>query len=793
MIKGTSMKEDNHGCLYYLFIWPFVFMFQMLALGFALWAGIFKLFAYLVRDKSSDESMTGLEYEEYCANYLRSQGYRNVRVTKASGDQGVDVLASRGGFNYAIQCKYYSGKVSNKAVQEAYAGMTYYDCDRAMVMTNSEFTQSAQELAAKLGVELCGGVSPSKFKMEGDSLSGIGCLVVAGGILFISALGSLIAGVDPKILKWVALALLGIIVLIGIVYFAGRRIRKELVYRGIEHYIEEEEERYEQWIEKLSLIKTGDRMLFYQGIPKGKSVAKWNLDENLLEFHINKLVKLGVLSRDEEAENGLVISCTKGTWYSIKRKMTYNGHPYYENEEIDGILNILFEEKFASLRHIAKRLGITKCHAEELLSALEGIKAVEYDVVSEKMTIQFSKESWKKMKDRFHVQKNERQVSPLGDELVDVLTDTNPFTSGETEELFSDPFVPNPYQSNEAADLVSDLPDVLSFEDALNRDDDTIPDFGFSSIEDDYEGWVSGPTGALIEEPEPLLSEAVKTICDAGQASVSMLQRHFRIGYNRASRMIDVLESIGIIGQQDGSRPREVLHGETVCNAILEEYMEAKKRFEPDLPEKVKSWEEQIGDIKSWIGDIVDYSHDGDALKALLGNYFIQGCVYDDAVRVVDMLIGKNSPKTMQLYFIDSSGLLYQFYSFAPQVKQYMEESYYGIEVEASIESVSSKLMRSVQERFKLLANSNARTIEKYNEKNVDAPLPYIVVFINETENYHKALLSEELQYVYRDGNSAGVHVIACSAQEFSKSVLKHLTMQFSVIDVEEALEMLNK
>lgn len=798
MIKETSMKEDNHGCLYYLFIWPFVFLFQMLALGFALWAGIFKLFAYLVRDKSSDEVMTGLEYEEYCANYLRSQGYRNVRVTRASGDQGVDVLASRGGYNYAIQCKYYSGKVSNKAVQEAYSGMAYYDCDRAMVMTNSEFTQSAQELASKLGVELCDGVSPSKFTFEGDSLSGVGCLVVAGCILFISALGSLIAGVDPKVLKWIALALLGIIVLIGIVYYASRRIRKELTYRGIEQFIDEEGDRYEQWIEKLSLIKTGDRMLFYQGIPKGKSVAKWNLDDNLLEFHINKLIELGVLSRDEDVENGLVISCTKGTWYLIKRRMTYKGHPYYENEEIDGILNLLFDEKFASLRRISKKLSITKCHAEELLSALEEIKVVQYDTVSEKMTIQFSKESWKKMKERFYTQKNEAQARPLDDESkTDVLTDINRYASDEmNEDLYSD--IVGPYSSlNDESDAPTiDKPNILSFEEALNlnQNDDIIPYLanGFSTENEREEG-DNEQTDTLIDEPDPLLREAVETICDIGQASVSMLQRRFRIGYNRAARMIDILEEIGIVGQPDGSRPREVLHGETVCNAILEEYIDAKERFEPAPPNITKNWEEQIGDIKSWIGDIVDYSHDGDALKALVGNYFIQGCVYDNAIRVVDMLIAKNSPKTMRLYFIDGSGLLYQFYSFAPQVKQYREESYYGVEVEASIESVSTKLMRSVQERFKLLANSNARTIEKYNEKNPDVRLPYIVVFINETENYHKALLSEELQYVYRDGNSAGVHVIACSSQEFSKSVLKHLTMQFSVIDVEEALDMLNK
>ncbi|MEA4986446.1 MAG: DNA translocase FtsK 4TM domain-containing protein [Anaerovorax sp.] len=61
------------------------------------------------------------------------------------------------------------------------------------------------------------------------------------------------------------------------------------------------------------------------------------------------------------------------------------------------------------------------------------------------------------------------------------------------------------------------------------------------------------------EDVDELLSDAIETVVRAEQASVSMLQRRFRIGYNRAARLVDMMEARGIIGPADGSRPRKVL------------------------------------------------------------------------------------------------------------------------------------------------------------------------------------------------------------------------------------------
>ena len=58
---------------------------------------------------------------------------------------------------------------------------------------------------------------------------------------------------------------------------------------------------------------------------------------------------------------------------------------------------------------------------------------------------------------------------------------------------------------------------------------------------------------------EPLYDEIVDFVVEQGKASTSLIQRRFRLGYNRAARCIDLLEERGIVGPQNGSKPREVL------------------------------------------------------------------------------------------------------------------------------------------------------------------------------------------------------------------------------------------
>ena len=102
------------------------------------------------------DDMEGHDFEHLCADALRANGYKQVQVTQASGDYGIDVLAQNNGVSYAIQCKRYNSPVGNHAVQEAYAGAAYYGSSVPVVLTNQDFTPAAREMAASLGVKLWG-------------------------------------------------------------------------------------------------------------------------------------------------------------------------------------------------------------------------------------------------------------------------------------------------------------------------------------------------------------------------------------------------------------------------------------------------------------------------------------------------------------------------------------------------------------------------------------------------------------------------------------------------------------
>ena len=85
------------------------------------------------------------------------------------------------------------------------------------------------------------------------------------------------------------------------------------------------------------------------------------------------------------------------------------------------------------------------------------------------------------------------------------------------------------------------------------------------SFELDFTAWQQDSKGEAAEgapgglDSDPIYNEAVDFVLDQGKASISLIQRRFRIGFNRAARYIEQMEMDGLLGPQEGSKPRPVL------------------------------------------------------------------------------------------------------------------------------------------------------------------------------------------------------------------------------------------
>lgn len=108
------------------------------------------------------------------------------------------------------------------------------------------------------------------------------------------------------------------------------------------------------------------------------------------------------------------------------------------------------------------------------------------------------------------------------------------------------PFVTDKETSSLVDFLKQSQPTVHYTEEVTSQDIKTVVDS-------------AGKTTVKSANKDPLFTDAINLVCSAKKASASLLQRRFSIGYSRAARILDELESEGIVGPAEGSKPREVL------------------------------------------------------------------------------------------------------------------------------------------------------------------------------------------------------------------------------------------
>lgn len=124
----------------YILYWPMAIIYVLLR-------AVLKKFRVINVNSLSDiDNLNWSEFEDYVADCLRLQGYSDVRVTEKY-DLGVDIVAVNDDCRLGVQVKHYKSLVGIEAVREAVAGLRAYNCNQAMVVTNSYFSKPAIKLA----------------------------------------------------------------------------------------------------------------------------------------------------------------------------------------------------------------------------------------------------------------------------------------------------------------------------------------------------------------------------------------------------------------------------------------------------------------------------------------------------------------------------------------------------------------------------------------------------------------------------------------------------------------------
>ncbi len=120
----------------------------LIFVAIAIFVKLFRVVARLTHSASFREidQMDGIEFEKYIAQLLRINGYSHVKLTNKF-DYGIDILARKNGIRWGIQVKRNRGQVKVDAVRQAVTGLKMYNCDKAMVITNSYFGRYATTLA----------------------------------------------------------------------------------------------------------------------------------------------------------------------------------------------------------------------------------------------------------------------------------------------------------------------------------------------------------------------------------------------------------------------------------------------------------------------------------------------------------------------------------------------------------------------------------------------------------------------------------------------------------------------
>ena len=242
-------------------------------------------------------------------------------------------------------------------------------------------------------------------------------------------------------------------------------------------------------------------------------------------------------------------------------------------------------------------------------------------------------------------------------------------------------------------------------------------------------------SGDIDYSKDPMYKEIVEFATETGKISASLIQRRFKLGYNRAARLIDLLEDDGIIGPQMGSRPRDVLispnnNGNFIPKSKIDFvslYGTDYEAIEKNYNDFINSYVDKAQSYFDEKGLNIKFNKTKRINKSKLNNLLFTNTTGEDVEKLVNHIISMSVPNELKLLLIDYSQInLFEYNGlsnlYLPVISDYKRSR------------ISFDLLKTeMDKRYELFLKQRVKNIESYNE-NVDDKfkIPYIVVVINE-------------------------------------------------------------
>lgn len=264
--------------------------------------------------------------------------------------------------------------------------------------------------------------------------------------------------------------------------------------------------------------------------------------------------------------------------------------------------------------------------------------------------------------------------------------------------------------------------------------------------------------------------DAAKLIVENEKGTIGMLQRNFKLGFNRAARIMDQLEEAGIVGPEEGTKPRCVL----MTLEQLEEYEQHLDEAPVPKPHNINNVNNTLseeGALLMHLNILADFSNDGTHLSNI-DHAIIYNCTEKEQHRIINHLLTYNSSKTIQLIVFDEDTFSYVNYnSLSQMLTPVVSDSF---EISTIIKSLKDETTYRLHE----FAKFQSKDLVSYNSKATDT-LPTVIFIISElylVKTYFED--SNDVIQLLLNAKKAGIYLLMFSQfdiKRFSLGVMQDL------------------